>query len=286
MRSSEVCLFLCRVKRRLPKQRKRARRPPSKRIKIVKAVILAAGKGTRMGELTHQMPKPMLYVLGRPILEHIIRGLAAAGVHDFCIVTGWRAEVIEKHFGDGSRLNMDVRIHYARQEVQDGTGKAPEVARDFVGGETFFLTYGDILVKPETYTYMVRRWGDAPFSGLMTVTGSEDVTQGGLVFFDDEFCLRRIVEKPTAAHLEQLRLGGWLKPGQTAWYNAGVQLFRPALFDFTAKLEKSPRGEYELTDAITAMVAGGHRIAGLEILGRWVDVRDAQVLGELDRGER
>jgi len=238
-----------------------------------------------MGELTHQTPKPMLHVLGRPILEHIIRGLAAAGVHDFCIVTGWRAEVIEKGFGDGSWLKLNITIHYARQEVQDGTGKAPEVAKEFLGGETFFLTYGDILVRPETYIQMIRRWGEAPFSGLMTVTGSEDVTKGGLVFFDDEFCLRRIVEKPTPTDLEQLRAGGWLRPGQTAWYNAGIQIFRPSLFDFTSRLKKSPRGEYELTDAISAMVSGGHRIAGLEILGRWVDVRDPQVLGALDRGE-
>ena len=69
----------------------------------MKSVILAAGKGTRMRDLTQEMPKPMLRVQGRPILQHIVEGLVAAGIRDICIVTGWRAEVIEDFFGDGSR---------------------------------------------------------------------------------------------------------------------------------------------------------------------------------------
>jgi dTDP-glucose pyrophosphorylase len=84
----------------------------------------------------------------------------------------------------------------------------------------------------------------------VTVTGSEDVTKGGLNFFDKEFCLTRLVEKPTVAEIEDLRRKGWLKLGDTAWYNAGIYIFRPVVFEFTARLQKSPRGEYELTDAI------------------------------------
>lgn len=234
-----------------------------------------------MKELTQEIPKPMLKVQGRPILEHIITGIAAAGVREFFIVTGYRAETIEGYFGDGRRWG--VRIQYGRQEVQDGTGKAPEVARDWVGADTFLLTYGDILVKPETYAKMLARFGEADFSGLVTVTGSQDVTKGGINFFDGQFCLTRLVEKPTPAQLEELRRSGMLKPGDTAWYNAGIYIFRPVLFDFTARLEKSPRGEYELTDALNALVAAGHRIAGHEIEGRWVDVRDPEVLAALER---
>jgi len=247
----------------------------------MKAVILAAGKGTRMKELTSEVPKPMLHVQGIPILQHIVEGLRdAAGIHEFCIITGWHAEVIENYFGDGSKWNA--RIQYARQVVQDGTGKAPELAKVFVGSDTFLLTYGDILVKPETYQQMVKRFGEGNFSGLLTVTVGEDVTKGGLNFFDDQFCLKRLIEKPGAAQLEQLRVEGWLKPGQPVWYNAGIYIFRPVVFDFTAKLQRSPRGEFELTDAISMMVAAGHRIAGLEIKGRWVDVRDPQVLAALE----
>jgi dTDP-glucose pyrophosphorylase len=245
----------------------------------MKAVILAAGKGTRMGDLTDEMPKPMLRMEGRPILEHIISGLREAGVLDFCIITGWKAEVIEEYFGDGSRC--EVSICYVRQEVQDGTGKAPELAREFVGAAPFLLTYGDILVKPETYRQMLERWGEGDFSGLVTVTGSEDVTKGGLFFFDKNFYLNHLIEKPTAAQLDELRAAGRLKVGETAWYNAGIHIFNPTLFDHTARLEKSPRGEYELTDALTSMLNAEEPVAGLEIAGRWVDVRDPKVLQAL-----
>ena len=245
----------------------------------MKAVILAAGKGTRMKDLTQEVPKPMLRVQGRPILEHILEGLLAAGIREVCIITGWRADVIEGHFGDGSRFGA--RISYARQVVQDGTGKAPEYAKDFVGNSDFLLTYGDILVKPETYQRMIARWREGTFGGLLTVTEGQDVTQGGLNFFDDRFCLTRLVEKPSPAQLEELRANGWLKAGEPVWYNAGIYLFRPGLFEFTARLQKSPRGEYELTDAITALVAAGQTVAGLKIEGRWVDVRDPEVLASL-----
>ncbi|MBM3838340.1 MAG: nucleotidyltransferase family protein [Verrucomicrobia bacterium] len=246
----------------------------------MKAVILAAGKGTRMRELTNELPKPMLKIQGRPILEHILEGLIASGIREFCVVTGFRAEAIETHFGNGSRWGAAIR--YARQTVQDGTGKAPELAKGFVGSDSFLLTYGDILVKPETYKQMIERFSQGQFSGLVTVTRGEDVTKGGINLFDAEFCLRRIIEKPSAEQFADLRRDGWLKPGDPIWYNAGIYIFRPALFEFTATLQKSPRGEYELPDAINALLGQGHKIAGLEIQGRWVDVRDPEVLAALD----
>jgi dTDP-glucose pyrophosphorylase len=131
---------------------------------------------------------------------------------------------------------------------------------------------------------MVARFGAGDFAGVITVTPGEDVTKGGLNFFDDQFCLKRLVEKPTPAQVEQLRREGWLPPGQPAWYNAGIYIFQPSLFDYTARLQKSPRGEYELTDAISALVAAGQKLAGLEIQGRWVDVRDPEVLTQLESG--
>ncbi len=246
----------------------------------MKAVILAAGKGTRMRELTSELPKPMLRVQGKPILEHIVAGIVAAGVREIFIVTGFRADVIENYFGDGSQFGA--RIAFGRQLVQDGTGKAPELAKAFIGGSPFLLTYGDILVAPETYPQMLKRFGEGDFAGVITVTPGEDVTQGGLNFFDEQFHLKRLVEKPSPEQLEQLRRDGWLKSGVPAWYNAGIYIFRPALFDFTARLQKSPRGEYELTDAISAIVTGGQTLAGLEIRGRWVDVRDPEVLAKLE----
>jgi dTDP-glucose pyrophosphorylase len=248
----------------------------------MKAVILAAGKGTRMRDLTNEVPKPMLKVDGKPILEHILEGVLSAGIQEVFIVTGFRAEAIENYFGDGSR--WQARIEYGRQLVQDGTGKAPEVAKAFVGSSPFLLTYGDILVRPETYNQMVQRFYGGQFAGVITVTRGQDVTKGGLDFFDKEFCLQRVVEKPSPAQLEQLRREGLLAAGETVWYNAGIYIFQPVVFEFTARLEKSPRGEYEITDAISGMVSAGHKLAGSEIQGRWVDVRDPEVLKALRQG--
>lgn len=237
-----------------------------------------------MGSLTSDLPKPMLSRKpGTPILEEILTGILDAGVRDFFIVTGFRAEVIENHFGDGSRWGA--HIHYGRQLVQDGTGKAPEVARAFVADSPFLLTYGDILVPPVTYVRMLARFRAGDFSGVITVTKGEDVTKGGLDFFDDQFCLKRLVEKPSSEQLDQLKRDGWLKPRDPVWYNAGIYIFKPVVYQYTSELKKSPRGEYELTDAISAMVQGGHKLAGLEIEGRWVDVRDPEVLAKV-RAER
>lgn len=246
----------------------------------MKAVILAAGKGTRMRNLTNEMPKPMLRVQGKPILEHILQGILAAGIREIFIVTGFRAEVVENYFGDGSK--WQAKISYGRQVVQDGTGKAPELAKEFIGASPFLLTYGDILVKPETYQQMIQRFDSGNFSGVITVTPGQDVTKGGLNFFDEQFCLKRLVEKPSADQLEKLKKEGWIKPNEPVWYNAGIYIFKPSLFDFTARLQKSPRGEFELTDAIIAMTAAGYKIAGLEVPGRWVDVRDPEVLAQLE----
>jgi dTDP-glucose pyrophosphorylase len=247
----------------------------------MKAVILAAGKGTRMRELTTDVPKPMLKVHGKPILEHIITGVMQAGVREFCIITGYKAETIEEYFGDGSKWGA--RVTYVRQLVQDGTGKAPELARAFIGNDPFLLTYGDILVKPETYVAMVNRFKSGNFSGLITVTIGEDVTKGAINFFDEEFCLRQIVEKPSAAQLAEFKAQGLLKEGDPVWYNAGIYIFRQALFEFTERLQKSPRGEYELPDAITAMLRAGQKVAGCKTEGRWVDVRDPEVLADLEK---
>jgi dTDP-glucose pyrophosphorylase len=249
----------------------------------MKAVILAAGKGTRMGELTNELPKPMLAVQGRPILEHILQGIVDTGIREICIVTGHRAAVIEAHFGNGSQWGA--RVSYARQMVQDGTGKAPEAAKPFLGTDSFLLTYGDILVRPATYPRMLARFAEADFAGLVTVTAGQDISKGAIDLFDDRFCLQRLIEKPTPAQMEQLRHEGWLKPGDPLWYNAGIYVFRNVVFEFTAGLKKSPRGEYELTDALEAMIGAGHQIAGLQIEGRWVDVRDPEVLRDLEAGK-
>src|SRR5882762_2314752 len=117
--------------------------------KIDKAVILAAGRGIRMRELTNDVPKPMIEVRGKPVLQHIVEGLRDAGVRRFLIIVGYHAQTVRNFFQDGRR--HDVTIQYTTQTVQDGTGRVVNLARDFTGGSPFVLSYGDVLISQENY---------------------------------------------------------------------------------------------------------------------------------------
>ena len=233
---------------------------------IKKAVLLAAGRGTRMRDLTEALPKPMLEVQGKPVLQHIVEGVRDNGLTNLLIVVGWRAEVVKDYFGDGSKLGLAIR--YETQTVQDGTGRVVALARDFVGDDPFLLSYGDILIAPQNYQ---RIWEALPESeAVISVKRSDDVSQGGAVFVNEKFELTDLREKP--------------KPGEptSPWYNAGVYAFRPSIFDYIAKLAPSPRGEYELTDAIRNLALAGRKVQAIEIAGDWADVRDPEILARLN----
>jgi UDP-N-acetylglucosamine diphosphorylase / glucose-1-phosphate thymidylyltransferase / UDP-N-acetylgalactosamine diphosphorylase / glucosamine-1-phosphate N-acetyltransferase / galactosamine-1-phosphate N-acetyltransferase len=235
--------------------------------KIDKAVLLAAGRGTRMRELTAELPKPMIEVRGKPVLQHIVEGLREAGIREFLIIIGYRAETVRNFFGDGSRYKVD--INYATQKVQDGTGRVVDLARDFAGLLPFVLSYADILVDPANYKRLV----DLPenIEAMVSVTRGEDVSKGGAVLLNDDFELVDIREKSQASE------------ATSAWYNAGVYAFRPSIFEFTTKLKPSPRGEYELTDAIRQLAQSGKKVQALELTGEWADVRDPEVLAKLNK---
>ncbi len=233
---------------------------------VRRALLLAAGRGTRMRELTADLPKPMLRVHGKPVLLHIVEGLRAAGLREFLIVVGWQADVVREFFGDGAGLGL--KIDYVTQSVQDGTGRVVELGRDFAVGEPFILSYGDILVEPANYTCLAEL--EDNIEAIVTVKRNEDVSQGGAVFVNERFELVDLREKPA--------------PGEqtSPWYNAGVYTFRPSIFDFTAKLQRSPRGEFELTDAIRDLARSGKRVQALELAGDWADVRDPEILQQLN----
>jgi len=227
--------------------------------KIDRAVLLAAGRGTRMRELTADLPKPMIKVRGKPILLHIIEGLQAAGIKNFLIVVGYHGDAVRSYFGDGTCFGLQIK--YATQVVQDGTGRVLDLARDFVDQSPF--------VDPANYKAIVDL--AAEVEAIVSVKQNEDVSKGGAVFVNERMEVTDIREKS--------------QPGETtsAWYNAGVYAFRPSIFEWTAKLQPSPRGEYELTDAIRDLAQSGRKVQALELTGEWADVRDPEILAQLNR---
>jgi len=220
-----------------------------------------------MRELTSDLPKPMIEVRGKPVLQYIVEGLRDAGAREFLIIVGYRADAVQNFFGDGSRYSIE--IQYATQAVQDGTGRVVDLARNFASDSPFVLSYGDILVDPANYKRVVELASDV--EAIVTVKRGEDVSKGGAVFLNDRMELIDLREKS--------------RPGEAAspWYNAGLYAFRPSIFDFTARLKRSPRGEYELTEAIRALARSGKKVKALELTGEWADVRDPEILARLNQ---
>lgn len=107
----------------------------------MKVVILAGGKGSRLGALVRGLPKPMVMVGGRPYLEYVIESFTDCGFRDFVLLVGHHADVIESHFRHG---RGDLRFEYSREKQLLGTGGAVREARHLLGGR-FILTYGDVL---------------------------------------------------------------------------------------------------------------------------------------------
>ncbi|MBV8375898.1 MAG: nucleotidyltransferase family protein [Verrucomicrobia bacterium] len=231
---------------------------------ITKAVVLAAGRGTRMRELTQSRPKPMIEICGKPVLSYILGGLRQAGMRQILIVVGYRKEVVVDHFGDGSAFG--IQIVYREQISQDGTGKVVELAREFCGCDPFILSYGDILVEPPSYR-LLTQFDQADL--VLAVRHTQDTSKGGAVYLNEKFEVIDLREKQLPAE------------SGTPWYNAGVYAFRSTIFPYIVSLQKSPRGEYELTDAIRAMARDGKKVKAVEIKGYWADVRDPETVSAL-----
>ena len=112
----------------------------------MKAIVLAAGEGTRMRPLTYTKPKVMLPIANKPILEHLIVELRKAGIKDIILVVGYKDEVIRNHFKDGS--DWDVNITYESQKIQRGTADALKSAMHLIDDE-FIVLNGDNIISYE-----------------------------------------------------------------------------------------------------------------------------------------
>lgn len=223
----------------------------------LRGVVLAAGFGKRMAALTRLLPKPLLPIVNVPTLERILSALRDAGVRETLIVTGYKAEAVEAFCGDGSRWGM--ALSYVRQTEVSGTGSATRLAKPFVGNQSFILTYGDILLDHHEYASMARLFFSTSAVAASALNRMEDVSIGSAVFLDGNR-ITRMIEKPP--------------PGTSAsnLNNAGLYVFQPSVFDAIDGTPKSIRGEYELTEAVQALIARADLVVGRPIDGVQYDI--------------
>lgn len=218
------------------------------------AVILAAGRGTRLGGLVDDLPKPLLEVGGRPLIDRIIGSLVRNGVTRVTLVTGYLAEHLEAHVT--ARWGNDVT--FIRQAEALGTAHALLLTREACGDEPFAIAWGDIAVAGKAYGTVIRavRPGDDVVLGVNWV---EDPSAGAAVVFDQEGLVSSILEKPDG-------------PPPSPWNNAGVMVMAPTIWPHVDAVTPSTRGELELTDAIASLLAAGGRVRAVRLGGPWFDI--------------
>ncbi|MBN1678543.1 MAG: NTP transferase domain-containing protein [Candidatus Thermoplasmatota archaeon] len=229
----------------------------------MKGYVLAAGEGIRMRPLTANIPKPLLPVAGRPFLEHNIEALKDAGIRDIIMLVGWRAQRIREHFGDGKEFG--VRIEYLEQEERLGTAHAIGLVKNMVDSP-FFCLYGDVVLTKDSVKGLVEHHRKVKGS-VMALTTVDDPKRYGVIAVRDGV-ITDISEKPEVP--------------ETNTVNAGAYILDPVVFDAIAETKKSPRGEYEITDAFRLMMAKSHLYAYL-VKGEWIDVARPWDLLEANR---
>lgn len=210
------------------------------------AVILAAGESKRTRPLTLHRPKPLIPLLGRPLLARIMDELVGV-VERVTLVVGYRAEAIRTFFGTSYR---GMALHYVLQHEVNGTASALHAVAGHVD-EPFLLFYGDNLVSREDIL-AVRAWRYA-LAGLRVA----DARSFGVLDVHDGW-VRRMIEKPPV-------------PPPNALANPGIYHLDAAVFPALAQIKPSPRGEYELTDLIEVL-ATDHQVGYTICQGFWVPV--------------
>ncbi|WP_435096261.1 sugar phosphate nucleotidyltransferase [Halarchaeum sp. P4] len=218
----------------------------------MKAVILAAGEGTRLQPLTETRPKPMLPVGNRPLLEHVVDAVAEAGIDDIVLVVGYRRERIQSYFGDGDDWGVD--IEYAVQEKQLGTGHAVLQAEEYVD-EPFVALNGDRIIEADDIARVVDSFEESGATTLAVARASRPSDYGVVTLEGDTVV--DIVEKPPRH----------ATPSDVV--NAGIYGFTADVFD--ALRETDSEGELAVTDTLERL-ATEDTVTAVMLRGRWLDV--------------
>jgi dTDP-glucose pyrophosphorylase len=216
-------------------------------------VILSAGKGSRIDPFNAHYPKPLLPIVNRPIIEHQIEQMKSLGIDEVIIVVGHLKELVQEHFGDGSRLGISVR--YVEQRQTLGIAHAVMQLEKHIDCP-FLLFLGDIFYVPKELGSMVESFESGGVSAVLAVKREEDPTaihKNFSVTVDDKLRVSKVVEKPRY-------LVNNLK-------GCGMYLFGPEVFDAIRQTPRTAmRDEYELTTSIQIFIDDGYWVKAAEVV--------------------
>ena len=232
----------------------------------MKAMILAAGKGTRVRPLTYELPKPMIPVIGKPVMEYLIEQLADHGFDDIMVNVSHLPESIETYFGDGRRWGVNIGYSFEGY-IQDGEligeplGSAGGIKRiqEFGGffDDTFLVVCGDAIIDLDLTAALRKHWqSGAKASILVKRVAKEMVPNYGVVVCDDDGSVVSFQEKPS------------IEEARSTLVNTGLYLFEPEVIDLIPGGKEYDIGGELLPDLIRRNVP----FNAIELPFHWVDI--------------
>lgn len=232
----------------------------------MKALVLSGGAGTRLRPFSYSMPKQLIPIANKPVLEHVLENILDLGVSDIAIIVGDWATEISDVIGDGSRFGASVT--YIQQRKPLGLAHCVAIAQPFLGEDDFVMYLGDNML-PEGVTDIAEEFtADRP-DAQVVVYKVPDPHAFGVAELDGDGRVERLVEKPQYPNSDLALIG--------------VYFFTAGIHRAVAAIEPSARGEMEITDAIQWLVSQGAEVKASEYSGYWKDAGQAEDVLECNR---
>ncbi len=232
----------------------------------MKAIILCAGKGTRLRPLTHTMAKHLIPVANKPVLFYSLEAIKNTGITDVgVIVNPYNKEEFKNTLGDGSEFGL--KFEYIVQEEPKGLAHAVWIAEEFIGNDSFLMYLGDNLILEDIKPF-VEEFKKNDHDASILLTPVEDPRRFGVAVLENGKIVK-VVEKPKEP------------PSNLAI--VGVYLFKPVVFEGIKNIKPSWRGELEITDAIGWLIENNYDVKGHIIYGWWKDTGKPEDLLEANR---
>lgn len=214
---------------------------------IEKAIVLAAGEGTRLKPITYAVPKEIVRVGRKPTIEHVMNVLKCGGVEDVLVIVGRKKQAIVDYLGSGERLRLN--IYYRVQEEAKGTAHAVSLGEGFINdGEEFAIMYGDNYISPyEAMEKIVDFHEEKDGNGTLVLHPVNDPRRFGVVKLGEDREVEGMIEKPTLEEAQPYKYNDH-------WLNiAGLMIVDTKIFKHIREIEPGKEGELWLTDAVESV---------------------------------